>query len=518
MLHDTAFAVAFEGVSGIEIITNQLSPWVFYSLPSTGSSSESPSIFYDYSSAFAPKIYVAYDNTSDGDVHMSYWDLGAHTIPSFSGPYTVSNGGYAAPNVTPSISVDGTGRVHFAWDGFDHSRYYQYSVFHRSLSMAGFNWSTITQFVYYSVFDEPLICGHTDANGGVTLMFHDESGNNNIYKLTSTDGINWGNVGGFGLPPTMTNNAVYPNLVSSADPSSVAYSLTRLTTPYALSIGLRNENTGGGSVLYKRSKGITKFSQIIQAIDTIAGLNAVFDLSSIRYSSGRVTADTCQIEEVSYDSSRYMILRINPSLNGRSTSNASALTFYGSLNVNKTDQPVSIALALVDSGSNAPVVNLMGTDISGAPRQLNDSAFSVGIPLSALKKNTKFAVLVNGVPDSNARLTLVNVYFINDTSSSSYRNQTVNSVPLPMEYDLSQNYPNPFNPSTVISYQLPVNTFVMLKVYDALGREVKTLVNEDEPAGYNNIVFDGSSLPSGLYFYRLTAGKYTSVKKLMLVK
>ena len=94
-------------------------------------------------------------------------------------------------------------------------------------------------------------------------------------------------------------------------------------------------------------------------------------------------------------------------------------------------------------------------------------------------------------------------------------NDTLSTKPGKFEIE---NYPNPFNPSTVISYQLPVNTFVMLKVYDALGREVKALVNEDEPAGYHNIVFDGSSLPSGLYFYRLTAGKYTSVKKLMLVK
>ena len=81
-----------------------------------------------------------------------------------------------------------------------------------------------------------------------------------------------------------------------------------------------------------------------------------------------------------------------------------------------------------------------------------------------------------------------------------------------------ENYPNPFNPSTMIRYALPVGSHVTIKIYDALGREVSTLVNEDESAGYHKVVFDASRLASGVYFYRITAGSYTSVKKLMLVK
>ncbi len=83
-----------------------------------------------------------------------------------------------------------------------------------------------------------------------------------------------------------------------------------------------------------------------------------------------------------------------------------------------------------------------------------------------------------------------------------------------------QNYPNPFNPSTVISYQLPVNSLVSLKVYDAIGREVATLVNEVKEAGSYDVQLSMNSyqLSSGVYFYKLTAGKYSAVKKLVLMK
>jgi hypothetical protein len=89
---------------------------------------------------------------------------------------------------------------------------------------------------------------------------------------------------------------------------------------------------------------------------------------------------------------------------------------------------------------------------------------------------------------------------------------------VPEDFSLSQNYPNPFNPSTVISYRLPVTSFVTLKVCDILGREVATLVNEEKPAGEYEVEFDGSNLPSGIYFYQLKAGEFAETKKMILLK
>jgi hypothetical protein len=89
---------------------------------------------------------------------------------------------------------------------------------------------------------------------------------------------------------------------------------------------------------------------------------------------------------------------------------------------------------------------------------------------------------------------------------------------MPRTCNLFQNYPNPFNPSTVICYQLPASILVTLKVYDVLGREVKTLVNERQNAGKHSVQFNAFGLSSGMYFYKIEAGTYRDTKKLLLLK
>jgi hypothetical protein len=90
--------------------------------------------------------------------------------------------------------------------------------------------------------------------------------------------------------------------------------------------------------------------------------------------------------------------------------------------------------------------------------------------------------------------------------------------PLPDKFSLNPNFPNPFNPVTQINYALPEDIYVTLRVYDVLGREVAKLVDGVEAAGYKTATFDGSHLPSGVYFYRLTTSKYSSIKKMILAK
>ncbi len=89
---------------------------------------------------------------------------------------------------------------------------------------------------------------------------------------------------------------------------------------------------------------------------------------------------------------------------------------------------------------------------------------------------------------------------------------------IPKEYSLSQNYPNPFNPVTNIKYQIPLNGFVSLKIYDITGREIANLVKEYKQAGYYTISFNGSNFASGVYFYRIQTGDFVQVKKMVLIK
>jgi Secretion system C-terminal sorting domain len=88
----------------------------------------------------------------------------------------------------------------------------------------------------------------------------------------------------------------------------------------------------------------------------------------------------------------------------------------------------------------------------------------------------------------------------------------------PSEFELSQNYPNPFNPETKIEYRLKDSRFTVIKVYGIAGNEIKTLVSELKPAGKHSVMFDGSSLPSGVYFYKIITGDFVKTNKMLLLK
>jgi len=129
---------------------------------------------------------------------------------------------------------------------------------------------------------------------------------------------------------------------------------------------------------------------------------------------------------------------------------------------------------------------------------------------------------------------VTDIYFANDSvgystsvfqilkttnSGGAFVSITNNSNEVPREFSLKQNYPNPFNPSTEIKFELPQNTFVTLKVYNAVGQVVAELVNNEyKNAGRYSVSFDGTKLASGIYFYTIVAGSYNEVKKMVLLK
>jgi hypothetical protein len=88
----------------------------------------------------------------------------------------------------------------------------------------------------------------------------------------------------------------------------------------------------------------------------------------------------------------------------------------------------------------------------------------------------------------------------------------------PANFVLYQNYPNPFNPATTIKYQIPEDGFVTIKIYDILGNEVKTLINEQKSKGSYSLMLDSSDLVSGVYIYRIQVNNFTSAKKMMVLK
>ncbi|MDR3666000.1 MAG: T9SS type A sorting domain-containing protein [Ignavibacteriaceae bacterium] len=104
------------------------------------------------------------------------------------------------------------------------------------------------------------------------------------------------------------------------------------------------------------------------------------------------------------------------------------------------------------------------------------------------------------------------------SNGQAYKKLISKDASIPQSYDLSQNYPNPFNPSTTIRYQIPKQGLVTLKVYDIIGREVTTLVNENKIEGFYTVKFNASKFPSGVYIYQLRVNDYVSSKKMILLK
>ncbi len=205
---------------------------------------------------------------------------------------------------------------------------------------------------------------------------------------------------------------------------------------------------------------------------------------------------------------------------------------------------------------DATSTRVAGTPITGSPVngiQVNEKAVNLSWFVPQKSTNTKYALVVS----ENANLSSPVVQAENVTGTSYKANlnsnkkyywavkavsQTgfesnysskgvfktgnttaVENETLPVEYSLDQNYPNPFNPSTVINYSLPNNSLVTLRVYDLLGREVKTLINNEVAAGKHSVNWMGddnigNKVATGVYVYRISAGNFVSSKKMMLVK
>ncbi len=205
--------------------------------------------------------------------------------------------------------------------------------------------------------------------------------------------------------------------------------------------------------------------------------------------------------------------------------NSGTIDITGTLNWNDNFGPDSTSILKIE----ADTLNNYGRlNISGQA-SLKGKATVALAPSSVIGDSILILTAQQGVADTfySAESDVDTIglqpsYLANSVSLNLFRNnvQAVEneSIKLPNNYELSQNYPNPFNPSTKIRFDLPQSGLVTLKVYDILGKEVATLVNEDKSAGYYEVNFNASNFASGVYFYRITAGKFTAIKKLLLIK
>jgi len=183
------------------------------------------------------------------------------------------------------------------------------------------------------------------------------------------------------------------------------------------------------------------------------------------------------------------------------------------VNITKTDTyDLEIRVATLMTGTSISF-EMGGVPITGAIIIPNTGGWQnwqtitkKGIPLTEGKNVLRI----------NSHVQCPNINYFTFVSSATGVNS--GNAGLPKEFFVHQNYPNPFNPATSINFDLPDAGHVTCKIYDALGREVATLMNRYENAGYHSLDFDAKNLSSGLYFYKIQSGKHSSVKKMILVK
>jgi uncharacterized delta-60 repeat protein len=175
--------------------------------------------------------------------------------------------------------------------------------------------------------------------------------------------------------------------------------------------------------------------------------------------------------------------------------------------------------AVVDTiGSGRSGMFLMRFDQNGnVDTTFGDNGFFITPPELRLSTGREFEIQEDNkivlTGNSNGNFATIRV---NASSISAIEELT--NIESPRDFFLKQNYPNPFNPVTSIQYAISSTQFVTLKVYDLLGREIATLVDEEKPVGTYELNWNAINLPSGVYFYQLQAGEYSSVKKMILLK
>jgi glucose/arabinose dehydrogenase len=182
----------------------------------------------------------------------------------------------------------------------------------------------------------------------------------------------------------------------------------------------------------------------------------------------------------------------------------------GILIYNGSPMPELYGKLVITGGGGGPVQGIIKCELGNPPFMDTVSSHSVISPLHGcitMKQGIDGYIYITKYSGINGLLLRMK-----------HNTLGINDPILPALYRLEQNYPNPFNPVTTIRYSIPKQSLVTIKIYDALGRELKTLVNENNSAGTHEVNWNADTYPSGIYFYKLTTTEFTEEKKMVLIK
>ena len=377
--------------------------------------------------------------------------------------------------------------------------------------------------------DTDLFCYYSFDNADGTSL-PDKTTNNYIGTLNNMENEDWE------IATAPSGN--YGTSVRSDNPTPAG--ATGKTITADISSTVTSSNYLG---IYTWGDGDTPISGEIYPSGISQRVNIVWGIKEFGDVTADLVFDYSGVPGITDDSSLRLLKRTNSNsawgdVTSSATQNSSAHTF------SMTGLSSFSEFSIADNGENTLPVELnifTANSVDGnitlnwsTATEVNNYGFEVQrSSLSASPVRTEWETLgfVEGHGNSNAS----NNYSFTDTNppsgtleyrlkqidtdgSSKYYYTDAVEIEAPKVFKLVQNYPNPFNPTTVITYSIPNASDVTLKVYNIIGEVVSTLINQHQKAGKFNVTFNASNLPSGVYFYSIQAGQYSSVKKMLLLK
>ncbi len=442
-----------------------------------------------------------------------------------------------------SLAIDASNNCYGVWSGYN-SGSGIYTLRFRQGNATNNTWSSwyrewnVGENAFYPCITYYYYSGHTNPSRLDVLAW---GSGNHIWQVKNLGLIddNWG------TPTQLATNSCAPNLThetqSSGTPVEAYVNLAQ--SPYLIQSGAWGLPNGSAPSVHLPDASASSVYQM----DRAAEIFNTLDHSTLRVEMSEprlatLSGDTIYLPFKSYDYSKPLSLcsaNVFDYLQTDSViipSDAMTLTFSATVTVDvpdtlaggKLNASTASAFNGVTLGLNS-VVGTLSVPLS-AKQSFSGSVTShhlklsspVTVSLQALRgQTTSFvpnASILGKFSECDLAFSLVNAV-VPALTSSGGATPTSSSAPLlPENVLLGQNYPNPFNPTTTIAYRVLNGGYVSLTVYDVLGREVSALVNEDQFAGVHTATFDGSNLPSGIYFCRLTAPGISQVKKMILVK
>lgn len=515
--------VIFKGSNGLYIMRSlgpgQYGAWVWDNDPTlisgTSSSSKSPSALYNRWTD--SKTHLVWEN--GGSIY--YRNMSYNAGYQWSGVETVATGIDEIVNANPALTMDNSGYVWIAWE-FINTEIINVNRIRVRKRLGTNSYGAISSFGSGSgnpFFYTPSISGNRQKSGNNNLSVAWHKSTNEVQKVSYVSGA-WGNIS------TLSSSHQTPQLVFNESPvtftDKIGFSRSTSGSVYALTPISFSE--GGG--MQKSSDYIATQQYTRGVITSLDQTEYTIQFGNIQLKQAgaepRMIALAALPDTISVNTAEEIAsyLRSEPFIAAERSELSIELHEYplSGINANLSESDVIYKLEFVENATGKVLYTMHSSRLSEQKTTIDILPYSFGVT-----GNKEVYIRLTIVPqgDMHPLFTVVNEY--SDEAGGSLNksgireNATIVDF-IPKEYLLGQNYPNPFNPATVISYTIPQSGMVTLKIFDALGREVKTLVNEHKAPERYSVEFDASELSSGFYFCRMVSADFSKTIKLILTK